>query len=244
MKYVGFLLTIPILVFATTEYKEQTGYKIEEQGMFDNDQLEKMLVRFDAEEEDYFSLFEQDESEMVYDNNLEEDVSSLSKNRQKDAVVESYEEDSNQEFFPSEEMVPERSKALKRLPVRKKEAVAASKKQVSKPRQVPIEMAEEEPVMVPRQQAKKAPMARVQPSSPAKKQMPARAPAVGQNKEARKSAQAPVTLKKKSAVAHSGMRNNKNMAQRKTQVMRKAPTQKKRPSNVQRPTIELDQFEE
>lgn len=121
MKYFGFLLSIPMVVFAAGEdkelsFNEQFTYKIEEKEMFNfDDQMTKMLVSFETDEEDgSFSLFEEDSDASI--SNMGDEVSGIDESTRRNDLSEVYEDEYDPEFYPSEETIPQRSKIIQTQP--------------------------------------------------------------------------------------------------------------------------------
>lgn len=142
MKYFGILLTIPVVVFGSFEDrdlsgKEQTAYRIEEKEMFAKDesfqeQIAKMFVSYELDEDDSFSLFEEESDESFSSSGVDE-VSHLDENTRND-LNELYEDEDSIEFSPSQETVPQRSKVVQSRPkvARQSQTAATHRKQALK----------------------------------------------------------------------------------------------------------------
>jgi hypothetical protein len=101
MKYTSLLLTLPLLLFATVD----EDYQIEEPALM-------MPVEYLVDEEDYFPLFD-----------LEKEVAEPEYKPKKKV------EEQKSTFTPSQERVPERSKAITQLSLPKKKQMAERSKQ-------------------------------------------------------------------------------------------------------------------
>ncbi len=242
MRYFGFLLSIPMVLFAYAEdaelsSNEQTAY--EENEMFNvDDQISKMVEDFDLSDED-FSLSEENAAV-----NNENEVT-VSEKQRRNSVVQEYEEDNYLEFYPSEEIVPQRSKILqsrpKSVPSRRQQETALQKRAAVKQRRVEQEVVVEQPQAVERVQKKAvAPKTKAKAKAASKKKSAGRT-VVQNGQKAKAVEQVPGKMRRRAIAANPTSKNNA-MSQKKNKS--KARVQKKARSAVKRPSIEVEESDD